>query len=209
VECFNYLGNVITNDTRYTREIKSRTAMAKGAFNTMKNLFASKLDLKLCKKIVKCYIRCKTLYDAETWTLRKVDQKCLKSFEMWCWRRMEQISWTDHERNEVLYRVKDKNILHTMKRRKGNWICHILRRNWLLKHVIEGRIVGIEVTRRGERRHKQLLDDLTEKREYWKLKEDSRSRYVEHSLCSRLQTCRKTKYGMMMQALCCRKNSCR
>jgi hypothetical protein len=36
-----------------------------------------------------------------------VDQKHLESFEMWCWRRMEKISWTDHVRNvEVILRVK-------------------------------------------------------------------------------------------------------
>jgi hypothetical protein len=29
--------------------------------------------------------------------------------------------------------------LHTTKRRKANWIGHILRRNCLLKHVIEGK----------------------------------------------------------------------
>jgi hypothetical protein len=43
---------------------------------------------------------------AETWTLRVVGQKTLESFEMWCWRRIEKISWTDHVRNEeVLLRV--------------------------------------------------------------------------------------------------------
>jgi len=40
------------------------------------------------------------LYGAETWTLRAADQKYLVSFGMWCWRRMEKISWTDHVRNE-------------------------------------------------------------------------------------------------------------
>jgi hypothetical protein len=40
-----------------------------------------------------------SLYGAETWTLRTVDQKHLESFEMWCWRTMEKISWTDHVRN--------------------------------------------------------------------------------------------------------------
>ena len=40
------------------------------------------------------------LYGAETWTLRATDLKRLESFEMWCWRRMEKISWTDHVRNE-------------------------------------------------------------------------------------------------------------
>jgi hypothetical protein len=46
------------------------------------------------------------VYGAETWMLRAVDQKHLGSFEVWCWRRMEKISWTDHVRNEdVLLRV--------------------------------------------------------------------------------------------------------
>jgi hypothetical protein len=47
---------MITNDARCTREIKSRISMAKAAFNKKKNLFTSKLDLNLRKKIVNCYI---------------------------------------------------------------------------------------------------------------------------------------------------------
>jgi hypothetical protein len=55
---------------------------------------------------------------------------------------MENISWTDCVRNEkVLHRVKEKrNILHTKKRRKTNWIGHVLRRDHLLKHIIERKI---------------------------------------------------------------------
>jgi len=67
------------------------------------------LDLKLRKKLVKCYNWSIALYGAETWALRAVDQKHLESFEMWCWRRMEKISWTDHVRNEeVLFKVKEQ-----------------------------------------------------------------------------------------------------
>jgi hypothetical protein len=94
------------------------------------------------------------LYDAETWTLRAVDQKHLESFEMWFWRRMEKISWTDHVRNEeVLLRVKEQmNILLEIPKRKANWFGHILRRNCLLQRVIEGEIQGgIEVTGRQGR----------------------------------------------------------
>jgi hypothetical protein len=136
----------------------------------------SKLDLNLRKKTVKYCILSIALYGAETWTLRKVDQKYLESFEMRCWRRMEKISWTDRVRNgKVLYRVKEeRNILHTIQRRKANWIGHILRRNCLLKHVIEGRLDGrIEMTGRRGRRSKQLLDDLKEERRYWKLKKEA------------------------------------
>jgi hypothetical protein len=92
---------------------------------------------------------------------------------------MEKISWTDRVRNEeVLYRVKDeRNIVQTLKRRKANWIGYILRRKCLLKHVIEAKIEGrIEVTGRRGRRRKQLLDDLKEKRGYWKLKEETLDR---------------------------------
>jgi hypothetical protein len=56
--------------------------MAKAAFNKKKNLFTSKLDLNLRKKLVKYYISSIALYGAETWTFRKVDQKYLESFEM-------------------------------------------------------------------------------------------------------------------------------
>jgi len=55
VEYFNCLGSILTNDARYTREIKSRIDMAKAAFNK-EALFASKLDCNLRKKPVKCYI---------------------------------------------------------------------------------------------------------------------------------------------------------
>ena len=53
------------------------------------------------------------LYGVETSTLRAADntRKYLESFEMWCWRRMEKISWTDNVRNEeVLLRVNEQRI---------------------------------------------------------------------------------------------------
>jgi len=115
--------------------------MAKAAFNKKKNLFTSKLDVNLRKKLMKCYVWSIALCGAGTWTLRATDQKHLESFEMWCWRRMEKISWTDHVRNEeVLLRVKkQRNILHEISKRKANWIGYILRRNCLLQRLLKGR----------------------------------------------------------------------
>jgi hypothetical protein len=89
---------------------------------------------------------------------------------------MEKINWTDRVRNdEVSQRVKvDKNILHTIKRRKVNWIGHILRKNCLLKHVTDGKILGkIKVTGRRVTRRKQLLGNLNEKSGYCKFKEEA------------------------------------
>jgi hypothetical protein len=68
---------------------------------------------------------------------------------------------------------EQRNILHEIIKRKANWIRHILRRNCLLKEVIEGKIEGQkEVTRRC----KKLLDDLGDRRGYSNLKEEALDR---------------------------------
>jgi hypothetical protein len=52
-----------------------------------------------------------------------------------------------------------------------------LRRNCLLKEVIEGKIKEqIEVTKRRGRRRKELLDDLGDRRGYSHLKEEALDR---------------------------------
>jgi hypothetical protein len=169
---------MLTNDGRCNCEIKCRIAMAKAAFNKKTVLFNSTLELELRKKLVKCYIRSIALYGAETWMLWAVDQKHLESFEMWCWTRMEKISWTDDVRNEdVLLRVKvQRNILHEIHKRKANWIGHILSRNCNLQRVIEGKIKGRIVTGRRGRRRRKLLGDLKERRGYSHLKEKALDR---------------------------------
>jgi hypothetical protein len=73
--------------------------------------------------------------------------------------------------------AEQRNILHEIRKRKANWIGHILRRNCLLKEVIEGKIkVEMEVTRRRGRRRKKLLDDLMDRRGYSHLKEEALDR---------------------------------
>jgi hypothetical protein len=62
------------------------------------------------KKVIDCYTWIIAFCGSESWALWKVDQKYMKSFEMWCWRRMEDISWT--------YSVKNK--YHKESRRKGD-----------------------------------------------------------------------------------------
>jgi hypothetical protein len=105
VEYFKYLGRILTNDGRYTCEIKCRIAMAKAAINKKRTLCTSTLDLELRNKLVKCYVWSIALYGAETWTLRAVDQKHLESSEMWYGRRIKKISWTN-EYQEYFLGVK-------------------------------------------------------------------------------------------------------
>jgi len=52
--------------------------LAKAVFNKKRALFTSTLDLKLRKKLMKCYIWSTALYGAETCMLQAVDQKHLE-----------------------------------------------------------------------------------------------------------------------------------
>jgi len=111
------------------------------------------------------------LYDTETLKLRKVDQIYLKRSEMWCWRRMEKISWADLviKNEEVLHGVKEeRNILDTIKPRKANWIGRILLGNFLLKHGIVRKME--ELGSRGRIR-RRLPDNIKRNRIYWNIKE--------------------------------------
>jgi hypothetical protein len=55
------------------------------------------------------------------------DQKYLRSFEMWWWGRMENISWTHYAKNKVLHWVEEEsNIVLVIKRKKVTWTGHTL-----------------------------------------------------------------------------------
>ena len=138
--------------------------------------------------MIKCCIRSAASYSAETWTLRKSDQKYVGSFEMWCWEGMDKSICTHRVSNKkILHRVKDdRNLLHKIKQKKADWIGHTLRRYCFVKHVIERKIERrTELVRRGGRRRKQLLDDFKEMRVYCKLKEEVLDRCLLGARCGR------------------------
>ena len=78
------------------------------------------------------------MYGCETWTLRKDEIRRLEAMEMWLWRRMEKISYTERVTNEeVLRRVgEERQLLNLIRNRKKNWIGHILRGDGIVKEVI-------------------------------------------------------------------------
>ena len=107
VKSFKYLGHTMTEDGRCDTEIKCRIAQAKEAFAARKELLTKSLRKSTKIKIVKTLVWTTLLYGSETWTLTKEDIRKLEALEMWLWRRMEKISWTDKITNEeVLGRVR-------------------------------------------------------------------------------------------------------
>ncbi|KAJ4448167.1 hypothetical protein ANN_10180 [Periplaneta americana] len=119
------------------------------------------------------------LYGAETWTLRRSEEKQLEAFEMWIWRRMERVKWTDRTKNEAVLEKGDEErmMLKLIRKRKINWLGHLLKRNCLLKDALEGMVNGKRV--RGRRTY-QIIDYIkiygsyetkrkTENRKDWRM----------------------------------------
>ena len=174
VKEFCYLGSMITTDAKCHREIKRRIAIGKEAFSKRKELLRGKLNKNLKIRMIKTLIWSVVLYGSETWTMRKADIRRLEAFEMWTWRRMEKISWTEHKTNEeVMGRIgEERTLIHTIRKRQRKWIGHTLRGDSLLRMVIEGKMEG----RRTRGRPRQMMLDWMMTDGYKKLKEEAQQR---------------------------------
>ena len=91
VNSFKYFGCNVSSNMNCCQEVKQRIAMAKEAFNRKIGIFWGPWKKKLRKRLVKCFVWSVVLYGAETWTLRRNEQKQLEAIEMWVWRRMERV----------------------------------------------------------------------------------------------------------------------
>ncbi|KAJ4433155.1 hypothetical protein ANN_15412 [Periplaneta americana] len=94
----------------------------------------------------------------ETWTLWRSEEKRIEAFEMWIWRRMECVKWTDRVRKEaVLQKVgEERMMLKLIRKRKRSWLSHWLRRKCLLEDALEEMVNGRKVR---DRRY-QMIDDI-------------------------------------------------
>jgi len=109
VKSFKYLGSTMTEDGTCETEIKVRIALSKEAFSERREVLTKSFRKEVKKKIVKTLVWSTLLCESETWTLRKEDIRKLEAVEMWMWRRIERVSWTDNITNEeILNKVEEK-----------------------------------------------------------------------------------------------------
>jgi len=91
-------------------EVKRRIEMARGAFVKMSKIFkCHDFSLSTNIRILRCYIFPILLYGVETWTLTEALSKKIEASEMWLYRQILNISWTDRLFNVcVLQRMQMK-----------------------------------------------------------------------------------------------------
>ena len=110
-------------------------------------------------RVIKTYIRSTLLYGCESWTLTQKTRKRLETMEMWCWRRMLKISWTERKTNEsILDDIgRKRELLAVIRRRQMRFLGHVVRREYLENPILTGRIEGSRG--RGRPRIK-YMDDM-------------------------------------------------
>ena len=96
------------------------------------------------RDVVHWFVWSVLLYGSETWCLTKEDIRKLEAMEVWIWRGIERIAWTDHITNGgVLEGVQEsRQLINLIKERQAEWIGHVMRSDTLLKDILEGRTKG-------------------------------------------------------------------
>ena len=75
VDSFKYVGCNISSNMNFCQEVKQRIAMAEEVFNRKEAFLCGPLEKELRKRLMKCFVWSVVLDGAETWTLRRNEQK--------------------------------------------------------------------------------------------------------------------------------------
>src|SRR6218665_906927 len=123
------------------------------------------------------------LYGCETWTMTKKMEKKINACEMWIWRKMQRISWTEKKTNESVHMEivteEDETLQQTALRRKLGFFRHVMRSDGLEKRMMLA--YGDGRRRRVRERRKWMdevhavtgmklaeLRDVTAERKHWR-----------------------------------------
>jgi hypothetical protein len=98
--------------------------------------------------LIRCFVWSISLYDSETWTLRKLERIYLESLKIWYWRRIRKIKWSEKVTNEGVTECtgEKRMLLNNILRRKVNWICYILKTALFM--IVEGHITVVKKVER-------------------------------------------------------------
>ena len=102
------------------------------------------------------------VYGCESWTVKKAEHRRIDAFELWCWRRLLRVPWTERRSNQsILKEIRPEYSLEgLMLKLKLQYFGHLLwREDSLEKTSMLGKNYG---RRRRGRQRMRWLDGITE-----------------------------------------------
>ena len=95
VSGFIFLGSKITADGDFSHEIKRCLLLGREVMTNLDSILKSR-DITLPTKVrlVKAMVFTVVMYGCESWTMKKAESRRIDAFELWCWRILLRVLWT-------------------------------------------------------------------------------------------------------------------
>ena len=127
------------------------------------SIFKSR-DITLLTKVhlVKALVFPVVMYGCESWNVKKAERRRIDAFELWCWRRLLRVPWTEKRSNQSILKEISPGISleGMMVKLKLQYFGHLMRRvDSLEKTLMLG---GIGGRRRRGRQRMRWLDGITD-----------------------------------------------
>ena len=116
VSDFIFLGSKITADGDCSHEIKRRLLLGRKVMTNLDSIFKSgDITLPTKVRLVKAMVFPVVMYGCERWTVKKAERRRIDTYELWCWRRLLRVSWTERRSNQsILKEVSPKYSLEEL-----------------------------------------------------------------------------------------------
>ena len=150
VTAFIFLGSKITADGYCSHEIKRHLLLGRKAMTKLDSILKSR-DITLPTKVhlVKGMVFPVVMYGCESWTLKKAECWRTDAFQMWCWRRVLRVPWTERRSNQSILKeiIPEYLLKGPMLKLKLQYFSHLMQRTdsfekTLMLGKIEGRREG-------------------------------------------------------------------
>ena len=128
---FTFLCSKITEDSDFSHEIKRHLLLGRKAMTNLFSILKSR-DITLPTKVrlVKAMVFPVFMYGCESWTVKKAKRRRIDAFELWSWRRLLRVPWTERRSNQsVLKEISSEYSLEgLMLKLKLQYFGHLMRR---------------------------------------------------------------------------------
>ena len=163
VKEFKYLGTLINDNYDDTKEIRRRIAIAKHATVSLNKIWKDKSISKRTKiRLLRSLVFPIATYASECWAMKKNDRARIRSFEIWAYRRLLRVSWTEKRSNEsILEEIGEyKGLVDQIGQQKLQFIGHIMRHRCIENDLLTGMVFG----KRSRGRQKTRLTNTINER---------------------------------------------
>ena len=97
------MGSKITADGYCSHENKRCLLLGRKVMTNLDSILKSRditLSTKVC--LVKAMVFPVIMYGCESWAIKEVECRRMDAFELWCWRRLLRVPWTERRSNQSI-----------------------------------------------------------------------------------------------------------